>query len=185
VLPGGLVRDFRKTANQLLEEVAHLDVGDGARMQVDLAEALENLPEDAAVLQAFELIGEQELVEKDVADVAGELGYVIDKILMELPRVLAFQGLEGETGQVVDFDVATDGRIEDHVPGLVIDAIPARSLPLPAAFFDASRMQSRRRRTTNGRMAFPYSNKGADVLRFGIAGGHARSPKQADFRFQE
>ena len=55
------------------------------------AEPLEHLPEDAAVLQALELVGEQELVEKDVADVGGELGDVVDQVLVQLAGVLPFE----------------------------------------------------------------------------------------------
>src|SRR5208337_5098016 len=54
MLPGGFVRDFREAADQILEQVAHFDVGDLGRVQVDGAEALEYLPEDATIFQSLE-----------------------------------------------------------------------------------------------------------------------------------
>jgi hypothetical protein len=69
MLPGGFVRDFREMADQILEQVAHFDIRDVVRVQVDGAEALEHLPEDAAISQSLKGFGEAEFVEKDVADV--------------------------------------------------------------------------------------------------------------------
>lgn len=51
-------------------------------------------PEDVAILQALELVGEEKLVEKDVADVARKLGDVVNEVGLELAGVLALQGLE-------------------------------------------------------------------------------------------
>ena len=86
-------------------------------MQIDLREALEYLPENASVLQALELVGEEELVEKDVADIAGELGDVVEQIVVELAGVLALQTLEGEAAEIVDPDIvpAAPNRIMSFV----------------------------------------------------------------------
>ena len=92
-------------------------------MQVDLGEALEYIPEDAAILQALELVGEQELVEKDVADIAGEFGDVIDEVLVELAGVLPFQRGECEAREVIDLDVVADGAEQDHVAGGIIHTV--------------------------------------------------------------
>ena len=53
-------------------------------MQIDLAKTVEYLPEDVGLFEPFELVGEQEFVEKDVADVGREFGDVVDQILVEL-----------------------------------------------------------------------------------------------------
>ena len=51
-------------------------------MQINLCETFEDVPEDTPVFQSLELIGEQELVEEDVADVTGKLGDVINQVLV-------------------------------------------------------------------------------------------------------
>ena len=42
-------------------------------MQVDLREAVEHLPENAALVEAFQLFGKEKLVKENVADIAGNL----------------------------------------------------------------------------------------------------------------
>ena len=76
-------------------------------MQVDLAEPLEHLPEYATILQVLELVSEQELVEKDVTNVRLELRDVVQHVLVELRRILTFQGPEGEAAGVVDANVVS------------------------------------------------------------------------------
>lgn len=67
---GGFVRDFREAADQFLKQITHLQITDGIGMKVDFAEPLKHVPENAAILQALQLVGEQELVEENVADIA-------------------------------------------------------------------------------------------------------------------
>src|ERR1700724_730332 len=97
MLPGGFVRDFREAADQILEQVAHFDIGDLVRVQVDGAKALEHLPEDATILQSLEGFCEAELVEKDIADVGRKPGDVVDQIVVKLAGVLALEARESET----------------------------------------------------------------------------------------
>jgi hypothetical protein len=51
-------------------------------VQVDLAKTVEYLPEDVGLFEPFELVGEQEFVEKDVADIGREFGDVVDQVLV-------------------------------------------------------------------------------------------------------
>ena len=79
-----LVRDFRKPPDQILEQITHLDVVDALGMQVDLREAVEHLPENAALVEPLQLFGKEKLVEEDVADIAGKLGDVVDQVVVQL-----------------------------------------------------------------------------------------------------
>jgi hypothetical protein len=74
--------------------MAHLDVGNSTRVQVYLHETLEDLPEDATILQALDLVGEKEFVEENIANVAGKLRDVVEKIGMQVARVLTFRLLK-------------------------------------------------------------------------------------------
>ena len=114
------VGDFREPPDQILEQVTHLDVADPLGMQVDLREAVEHLPENAALIEALQLFGKEKLVQEDVADIAGELGDVIDQVVVQLAWVLSLQAFEREGAEVVDLDVLAGGGEQDHVPGRVI-----------------------------------------------------------------
>ena len=85
--------------------------------------AVEHLPENAALVEALQLFGEEKLVEEDVADIAGELGDVIDQVLVQLAGVLSLQALECEGAEVVDLDVLAGSGEQDHVPGRVIHGV--------------------------------------------------------------
>ena len=91
-------------------------------MQIDLAKTVEYLPEDVCLFEPFELVGEQEFVEEDVADVGREFGDVVDQILVELAGILTVEGFESEAAQIVDLDVAADGPEQDHVAGGIVYA---------------------------------------------------------------
>ncbi len=69
VFPGSFIGDLREATDQILEQVAHFDVGHLVQVQVDLGEAVKNLEEQPRVVQALELVGEQELVEEDVTHI--------------------------------------------------------------------------------------------------------------------
>ena len=66
------------------------------------------------------MFGEEKLVEEDVADIAGELGDVVDQVVVQLSGVLSLQAFEREGAEVVDLDVLAGGGEQDHVPGRVI-----------------------------------------------------------------
>ncbi len=74
VLSGGLVGELRELADQLLVEVAHLDVRDDVRVQVDLGELADDLVEEVGPAQPLDLDAEVELVD----DVLGRLGEAPD-----------------------------------------------------------------------------------------------------------
>ena len=123
VLARRFVRDFRKPPDQILEQITHFDVVDALGVQVDLREAVEHLPENTALVEAFQLFGKEKLVEEDVADIAGELGDVVDQVVVQLTRVLSLQAFEGEGTEVVDIDVLAGSGEQDHVPGRVIHGV--------------------------------------------------------------
>jgi hypothetical protein len=58
VLPGGLVGYLREAPDQVLEQIAHLEVRNCIGMQVDLREAVEDEIQQPGVIQALELIRE-------------------------------------------------------------------------------------------------------------------------------
>ena len=95
MLPGSLVGDLREPADQLFEQIAHLNVGDSIRVKVDLAESLKDLPEDFAIIQTLQLFREEELLKKDVAHVGRETADIVDQIGMELARILSAEALKG------------------------------------------------------------------------------------------
>ena len=75
MLTGGLVRELGETPDQLLVEVAHLDVGDLVGVKVDLGEAGDDQVEEVSPLQAGDLDVEIELLQ-DFPGPAGESGDV-------------------------------------------------------------------------------------------------------------
>ena len=117
------VGDFREPPDQILEQITHLDVVDPFGVQVDLREPVEHLPENAALVEALQLFGEEKLVEEDVTDIAGKLGDVVDQVVVQLAGVLRLQAFEREGAEVVDLDVVAGGGEQDHLPGRVIHGV--------------------------------------------------------------
>ena len=70
-------------------------------MQINRTKALENLPEDTALLQALQLVGEEELIQENVADVTREFGNIVQQVVVEPARILTAQLAEGEAGEIV------------------------------------------------------------------------------------
>jgi hypothetical protein len=66
VLARRLVAGLGEAPDELLEEVAHLEVGDATRAEVDLADARHHLVQQARALQARDLAVELELVDDRV-----------------------------------------------------------------------------------------------------------------------
>ncbi|MEQ9258621.1 MAG: hypothetical protein RIG84_05950 [Roseovarius sp.] len=77
-------------------------------MQVNLGELVEDLIKQTGVVQALELVGEQELVEEDITDIARELRDVVDQVLVDVFRVLPLERGECETGQVLETNILPD-----------------------------------------------------------------------------
>jgi hypothetical protein len=71
VLAGGLVGELREAADELLVEVAHLQVADRVGMQVDLAEPGDDQVEEICTVEPVDLGAEVKLVQ-DVAGGRGE-----------------------------------------------------------------------------------------------------------------
>ena len=63
VLAGGLVGELGEPADQLLVQVAHLDIRDGLRVQVDFGELSDHLVEHVRAAQSIDLDREVELVD--------------------------------------------------------------------------------------------------------------------------
>ena len=117
VLPCSLVRDLREAPDEIFEQVAHLDIADVVGVQIDLGEPLEHLPEYAGIVQALELVGEQELIEEDVADVGREASDEVRQVLVDVARLLLTHRREGEAAGIVGADAIAAGRVEDLRPG--------------------------------------------------------------------
>ena len=63
VLTGRLVRQLRESPDQLLVEVAHLEVGDDIGVQVDLGELADHLVEQVGLVEPGDLGVEVELLD--------------------------------------------------------------------------------------------------------------------------
>jgi hypothetical protein len=63
VLAGGLVRELREAADELLVEVAHLEVRDDVRVEVDLRELGDDQVEQVLLAEARDLCVEAELLD--------------------------------------------------------------------------------------------------------------------------
>ena len=92
-------------------------------MQVDLREAVEHLPENAALVEPLQLFGKEKLVEEDVADIAGKLGNVVDQVVVQLFGVLSLEAFKREGAEVVDLNVIAGSGEQDHVLGRVIHGV--------------------------------------------------------------
>ena len=90
-------------------------------MKIDLGEAFEDLPEKAGIIEALELVGQQELLQEDVLHIGRKTHDVVDQVGVELAGVLLFEFGEGEARSVVGLDVAADCSQQDRFPRLIID----------------------------------------------------------------
>ncbi len=86
VLAGVLVEGLIELADQFLEDVAHLNVGDLVRVQVYGAEALHHLEEQARLIELGDGVVEVELFE-DFTHVGAEAGDVVAQVGGEVGRV--------------------------------------------------------------------------------------------------
>ena len=74
VVPSFLVRLFVEAHDEVLEDVAHLDVVDLVRVQINVGHGLHDVEKPVAGIQLFDLIAELELVE----DRPGGRGKAVD-----------------------------------------------------------------------------------------------------------
>lgn len=122
VLTRRLVGGLRELADQLLEDVAHLVVADGVRVQVGLGEVLQDLQQEIVVREVHDGVLEPVLLE-DLPHVRGERVHVVPEVLLQVVRI-ALHGLEVvlravEEAVGVARAVAEhgNGRLHPHVHG--------------------------------------------------------------------
>jgi len=95
-------------------------------MQVDLREPVEHLIEQPGVIQPLELIGEQEFIEEDVADVAGEIRDVVEQVAMNVLGILSLERGECEARLVVEADICADDAGQERIARLIIHVLGQR-----------------------------------------------------------
>ena len=122
VLTRGLVGGLRELADQLLEDVTHLVVADGVRVEVGLGEVLEDLQQQVVVGEVHDGVLEPVLLE-DLPHVRGERVDVVPEVFLQVVRI-ALHGLEVVLRAVKEaVGVARavakhgDGRLHPHVHG--------------------------------------------------------------------
>ena len=100
--------------DEVLEDVAHRDVGDGVRVQINCSDLLDDFKEAVGLLQLLNLVGEIELLD-DLPRARGEAGDEFREVGRELVRV-AEELVEGEVAGFVEsqfvlpVDHLLDGR---------------------------------------------------------------------------
>ncbi len=87
MLPGGLVGQFGEPADQLLVEVAHLQVGDDLGVQVDVGELADHQVEQVGPVQPGDLDVEVELLD-DLPSAGAEPGDVLPQVAGDLAGVV-------------------------------------------------------------------------------------------------
>ena len=100
MLTGGLVGELGEAPDQLLVEVAHLQVGDRVGVKVDVGEPRDDQVEQVGPLQPGDLDVEVELLE-DVPGRRREPGDVAAQVAGDMGGVLE-QPVEVERGDVVE-----------------------------------------------------------------------------------
>jgi hypothetical protein len=138
VLPGGLVGELREAADQLLVDVAHLQVGDGVGVEIDVAEFRDHLVEEASLVEPRNLGPEVELID-NIAGGHGEAADVGEEVGGHILRVIE-QATEGQRRGVVELLAgdSTEDRVhvldpprqlcrlgEDSLLGRLEDAVEA------------------------------------------------------------
>ena len=129
VLPGGLVRQFGKLADQFLEDRAHLGIADGIGMEVDVGELLGDEVEQAGLGQLVDLGVKLEALENvahgrrerlhvgaqvfaDVVLVAHELLQVERRgVVEELAGLAQQEGLGIQAGRLAGFLLGQHGGL--------------------------------------------------------------------------
>ena len=152
VLAGRLVGQLGELAEQLLVEVAHLDVGDLVGVQVDLGHLGEDEVEELGAVEAADLGVEVELLD-DVARVGVEGGDPGAQVAGDLRAGRPGCGAGSGAG-VVRLDVGD--LLGDHAQHLGL-SVPSDANRASTCSLVGSRTQSRRRSRTRGRMTFWYS----------------------------
>lgn len=152
VLTGGLVRLLREPPDELLEHVAHRQVADDIRVEVDVREPGDDLLEQARLVQLLDLVGETEPGDRlerprgEPGDVGGEVRTHVLRVVLELA--------ERQRGDVVEALPAVR-----RSTGSTLSIFPASATAFATTTsFVGSSTQSSRRSTVSGRMTLPYSD---------------------------
>ena len=95
MVAGFLVGGFVELADQLFEDIAHLDVGDGIGMQVDVAEPGDNQIEAVGFVELCDLLLKTEMLKhvegarRKTLDVIGQVGGDIIRVALEFFKSVA------------------------------------------------------------------------------------------------
>ena len=119
-----LVRRLVEPPDQLLEDGAHLEVGDLVRVQVDLAEPLHHEVEPVGLVELGDVLLEAEVVE-DLPRAVREALHVMGQVGGDVVRV-ALQLGEGEPARVVERHAGNPAQ--DRVRPLELAALEALEL---------------------------------------------------------
>ena len=108
VVAGRLVGRLAELPDQLLEDVAHLDVADRVGVQVDLGELLDHQVEPVGLVELLDLGLEAEVLDdlarpaREAVDVAGQVGGDVVGVALELVEVEPAGVVERLPGDVVE-----------------------------------------------------------------------------------
>ena len=124
VVAGRFVRCFVESPDQVLEDQAHLVIGHGGRVQVDLGELRDDQVKPVGVGQLGDLLLKFEVLE-DLARLRGEMLDVESQIRRDLVRV-ALQLLEVQLAGVVE--LLAGGPVQDRFDILDAACLERRGL---------------------------------------------------------
>ena len=150
VLAGRLVRQLREPPDQLLVQVAHLQVRHGVGVEVDLGELRHHEVEQVRAVEPGDLSVEVELLD-DVASRGREASDVAPQVVRHVGRVVE-QLADVELGRVVERLARRPRKIGSRFSPC------ASSRASSTLALVGSSTQSRRRMTTSGRITRPYSD---------------------------
>ena len=114
MLPGVLIMRLREPADNLLEDIAHLQIGNYIRVQVGLGggKLFDDDVEDTLVGHGGDLAVKLELFQ-DVLDILRKAVQVITKVSLDIVRVVQ-QPLKGEFAGIIERFAR--GVAQQHIP---------------------------------------------------------------------
>ena len=113
VVAGGLVRGLVELADDVLERVAHVGVGDDVRMQVDGLEGRDDLAQEPRLLQGEDLLLEVEVLEhidigREPVEVVGEVVRQPVGVGQQVGEGVVRGVVERSAGRLPDLDLEPD-----------------------------------------------------------------------------
>lgn len=109
MVAGFLVGRFVELADQFFEDIAHLDVGDGIGMQVDVAELGDDQIEAVGFVELCDLLLKTEMLDNvegargKTLDVIGQVGRDVIWVTLEFFKSVATGVVEWDTRNVGEF----------------------------------------------------------------------------------